>query len=450
MGTCSMAPAAALAAVGVMWTARWRGRTTPVTPAPSAERRMAPRLPGSVTPSTRTRNGTRFPVSAGPGRPGPPPAGARPWPAHPGALRCGPRRRGACGSRAAPGCAGPRPGPGSRLGPPRSSPSVATHSSRTLRRPASRSSRTAWRPSTCSPPRPLAAAGRRGGGPPAPRGGRRAGARRGAARIVSVGGAWPRLRTVVPRCGRQAPVITATAQQAMPSRRPSAPEPLGPPTLDGDRARRGVGERWPPSAARWGASFGASQTTLDVDVADLPPGRSAPCRRPRPGCAASPRRPTPGRCPGSAGRGRPARPRRAARRPRRGRPRRRRCGPRGPARPGTARRPGRAGGRGRREKRWTSKPCPTRIAHQHSPATRWRAQARSSGTVSLRLSGSPATTTTRPPAASTSAASSVPSAPAGVRGAQRAGREGLRGLDGDERWSGRSRGTPRSWHRQRS
>ena len=30
MGTCSMAPAAAFAAVGVMWTARWRGRTIPV------------------------------------------------------------------------------------------------------------------------------------------------------------------------------------------------------------------------------------------------------------------------------------------------------------------------------------------------------------------------------------------------------------------------------------
>ena len=52
IGMCSMAPAAALAAVGVMWTARWRGSTTPVAPAPSADRRIAPRLPGSVTPST--------------------------------------------------------------------------------------------------------------------------------------------------------------------------------------------------------------------------------------------------------------------------------------------------------------------------------------------------------------------------------------------------------------
>ena len=60
-----MAPAAAFATVGVTWTARWRGRTTPVTPAPSAERRSAPRLPGSVTPSTATRNGGRFADPAG-------------------------------------------------------------------------------------------------------------------------------------------------------------------------------------------------------------------------------------------------------------------------------------------------------------------------------------------------------------------------------------------------
>ena len=48
--------------------------------------------------------------------------------------------------------------------------------------------------------------------------------------------------------------------------------------------------------------------------------------------------------------------------------------------------------------------------HQRPSSTRRRAQARSSGTVSLRLSGSPGTTTTRPPQASTNAASSVPSA----------------------------------------
>ena len=59
IGTCSTAPAAALATVGVTCTARWRGSRTPSTPAPSQLRRIAPRLPGSVTPSTATRNGAR-------------------------------------------------------------------------------------------------------------------------------------------------------------------------------------------------------------------------------------------------------------------------------------------------------------------------------------------------------------------------------------------------------
>src|SRR5262249_15270231 len=51
----------------------------------------------------------------------------------------------------------------------------------------------------------------------------------------------------------------------------------------------------------------------------------------------------------------------------------------------------------------------THERHRRSSATRSRAQSRSSGTVNLRLSGSPGTTTTRPPMASTSDASSVPS-----------------------------------------
>ncbi len=58
-----MAPAAALATVGVTWTARCRGRTTPVTPAEIAERSTAPRLPGSVTPSTTSRNGGPSPLA---------------------------------------------------------------------------------------------------------------------------------------------------------------------------------------------------------------------------------------------------------------------------------------------------------------------------------------------------------------------------------------------------
>ena len=70
MGRYSTAPAAALVTVGVTCTARWRGSTTPVTPAHSAERSSAPRLPGSVTPSTSSRNGTAAALAGQ--RPGPP------------------------------------------------------------------------------------------------------------------------------------------------------------------------------------------------------------------------------------------------------------------------------------------------------------------------------------------------------------------------------------------
>ena len=59
IGTYSAAPAADFAAVGVMCTARCRGSTTASTPAPSHERKIAPRLPGSVTPSMATKNGLR-------------------------------------------------------------------------------------------------------------------------------------------------------------------------------------------------------------------------------------------------------------------------------------------------------------------------------------------------------------------------------------------------------
>ncbi len=52
MGTCSMAPAAALATAGVTWAERCRGSTTPVTPAATAVRSRAPRfLRDRVTPS---------------------------------------------------------------------------------------------------------------------------------------------------------------------------------------------------------------------------------------------------------------------------------------------------------------------------------------------------------------------------------------------------------------
>ena len=108
IGTYSTAPADALATVGVTCTERCRGSRTPVTPAPSQLRMMAPRLPGSVTPSTATRNGgtaRRRPSTNSRlrGRP----RGSRPlWRAHPAAPRFAPPVR-ACDSErrtaAAPG-----------------------------------------------------------------------------------------------------------------------------------------------------------------------------------------------------------------------------------------------------------------------------------------------------------------------------------------------------------
>ena len=56
-GRCSMAPAAVLATVGDSRAERWRGSTTPVTPAHSALRSSAPRLRGSVMPAATSRNG---------------------------------------------------------------------------------------------------------------------------------------------------------------------------------------------------------------------------------------------------------------------------------------------------------------------------------------------------------------------------------------------------------
>ena len=62
--------------------------------------------------------------------------------------------------------------------------------------------------------------------------------------------------------------------------------------------------------------------------------------------------------------------------------------------------------------------------HRH----RSSANDRSTGVVIFRFAGSPSTSTTLPPAASTSEASSVASAPVGVRGAQGPGPERLRRL----------------------
>ena len=54
---CSIAPDAVLATVGESRADRWRGSTTPLTPAHSALRRSAPRLRGSVIPAATRRKG---------------------------------------------------------------------------------------------------------------------------------------------------------------------------------------------------------------------------------------------------------------------------------------------------------------------------------------------------------------------------------------------------------
>ena len=168
--------------------------------------------------------------------------------------------------------------------------------------------------------------------------------------------------------------ITATAQQAMPSPRPSAPRPSGrrPFTVTG--APTAVGQ--PASASRRGrgASLGARRPPSSRRC-PAPTPRPAPGRRPRPSRSMLSAPPRPGRCRGSASRCRPGPRRRAAHRRRRGRPRRRRCGPPGRGRPRSGRRRARAAGRGRRLNGWTSKPCPTRTSISASSTTCRRSAA---------------------------------------------------------------------------
>jgi hypothetical protein len=107
--------------------------------------------------------------------------------------------------------------------------------------------------------------------------------------------------------------------------------------------------------------------------------------------------------------------------------------PPSPARPRSRRRPARAGGGGPR--RSGGRRCPGRCARSPSlDASSRSAAPRSSGAVILRLRGSPGTTRTVPPSASTSMASSVAPAPA-CWWARRstAASEGLGRLDGDQR-----------------
>src|SRR6056297_1101256 len=165
MGTYSTAPADAFATVGVTCTDRCRGRSTPVTPAPSQLRMMAPRLPGSVTPSTATRNGglarrcpsccVRTPITSPRSASGSSAAWANtPWGA---SLRAYRSSRALATCRTATRRAAAISTMSATPGSPSSSALIQT--SCTLRRSAISSSRTACRPSTCRPPRPFAAPG---------------------------------------------------------------------------------------------------------------------------------------------------------------------------------------------------------------------------------------------------------------------------------------------------
>jgi len=152
---CSMAPAADLVAAAVTPAARWRGSTTPVTPAHSADRRMAPKLPGSVTPSSSSRNGSR-PEASGWSRSSSSCSmrgwarASTPWGA---SVRATDSNLDRDTSRMVTLASSARSMMSSRIGAGSRSPAIRT--SRVRRVPASNSSRTACRPSTWSPPRPF-------------------------------------------------------------------------------------------------------------------------------------------------------------------------------------------------------------------------------------------------------------------------------------------------------
>src|SRR5688572_22408636 len=137
------------------------------TPAPSQLRTMAPRLPGSVTPSTATRKGGR-PLRLRRRK------GVMSASAIGAALAstpCGASLRASASSRlrATYATATRLAAASASMSSTASVPcrSALIHTSCTRRRWASSNSRTAWRPSTCSPPRPLSTL--RGGASPARR-----------------------------------------------------------------------------------------------------------------------------------------------------------------------------------------------------------------------------------------------------------------------------------------
>ena len=247
--------------------------------------------------------------------------------------------------------------------------SSAIQTSRTGRRPAASSSRTAWRPSTWSPPSPCRPpAPVRAGRPPVatrrpdPRPARRAPAR-GPGRAAAgwrPGGAGPRRRRGGPAHGAPAASRT-TARQAMPSTRPRAPRPSARLALTLTGAPS-TAPRPPGHLVGVLGQAGALAHHGAVGVHEAHALRRAPCDDTWPGGPWSRRRPRPGR---SSGKWRPRSPRPAA--PSRASARAwattsASLWPARPAAPGMVTPPRTRGRPGSPEKRWTSKPWPTRSA----------------------------------------------------------------------------------------
>ena len=271
MARCSMAPAATLVTVGVTWAARWRGTTTPVTPAHSALRSSEPRLWGSVTPSRTTRNGDRARAGRtesssstlhqgrGPGQ-------------HPlGGLgaglgsRAGVGRPRADGRDAGPPDARCRRAAARARGPRPSTPRAPGGDRRPVApaRPGGpRPGHPRVRGRRPGPGRPRVSGRRPGVGAPArPRPGR---SRRRGRGCRAATGRRPTVRGPGPATGGAAhgPTTRATARQAMPFDPPEGTETLGPRGLHAHRCARATAPRRRPMSSVCSASRGRSHTTV--------------------------------------------------------------------------------------------------------------------------------------------------------------------------------------------
>ena len=208
---------------------------------------------------------------------------------------------------------------------------------------------------------------------------------------------------------------------------PDCPQLLGPVALDRHRSADRIRQNSSASPTRAGASFGRSQTTAQSMLTTAHDSLGEERRRRGGAARSSRRRPRPGRCRGSARRCRRARPRRASASAQACAITSASLWPSRPRSPSNTTPPSTRTRAGSSVKRWTSKPWPTRMSAEadtslirtHRRRSARRAQSRSSGSVILRFVRSPATTTTRPPNASTSAASSVAEPGLAVGGAQR-------------------------------